>query len=118
MIARVAYAALALAFAGAALAAPHGDEHSTTYSQCNGGQVQCCNSVQESNALDAPLKGVLGVLNVDITQLTGQVGVTCTGVNVIGLGGSTSCSNQQVCCNNNNFNGVVALGCTPINASL
>ncbi|TFK28605.1 hydrophobin-315 [Coprinopsis marcescibilis] len=118
MIARVASAIFALALVGAASAAPHGSESSTTYSQCNGGEVQCCNTVQESNSLSAPLKSLLSVLEIDITQLTGQVGASCTGVNVIGLGASPSCSNQQVCCNNNNFNGVVALGCTPINVSL
>ncbi|EAU86723.2 hypothetical protein CC1G_06484 [Coprinopsis cinerea okayama7 len=86
--------------------------------QCNGGQVQCCNKVQDSKSLDAGVKGLLGVLNIDLSQLTGQVGVTCTAVNVVGVGGGSHCSNQAVCCNNNNFNGVVALGCTPINVSV
>ncbi|TFK17393.1 fungal hydrophobin, partial [Coprinopsis marcescibilis] len=98
------------------VAAPGGPS-STEFSQCNGGQVQCCNSVQQADNLSAPIAGLLGVLGVKVAQLTGQVGVTCTGVNVIGLGASPSCSNQQVCCNNNSFNGVVALGCTPINIS-
>ncbi|KAF8204671.1 hydrophobin-251 [Pholiota molesta] len=30
----------------------------------------------------------------------------------------TSCSAQPVCCTNDSFNGVVALGCTPININL
>ncbi|TFK22686.1 fungal hydrophobin [Coprinopsis marcescibilis] len=116
MFARATAVLAAFTLFTAALAAPGGNTE-TEFEQCNGGKVQCCNSVQEANSLSAPMKALLGVLKVDVTQLTGQVGVTCTGVNVIGLGGP-SCSNQQVCCNNNNFNGVVALGCTPINLAL
>ncbi|TFK22675.1 fungal hydrophobin [Coprinopsis marcescibilis] len=117
MIARVASALFALALAGSAIAAPT-DTTTTNFSQCNGGEVQCCNSVQNSNKLSLPMHGLLGVLGVDVSQLSGLVGASCTGVNAIGLGGGASCSNQQVCCNNNSFNGVVALGCTPINISL
>ncbi|TFK26325.1 fungal hydrophobin [Coprinopsis marcescibilis] len=116
MIARVASTLFALALVAVAAAAPQG---STEYEfeQCEGGYVRCCDAVEDSASLSSPTHALLGVLNVDVTQLTGQVGIACTGVNVIGLGASPSCSNQQVCCNNNNFNGVVALGCTPINVS-
>ncbi|TFK22067.1 hypothetical protein FA15DRAFT_596806, partial [Coprinopsis marcescibilis] len=86
--------------------------------QCNGGEVLCCNALESADNLSAPVRGFLSVLEIDATQFTGQVGVTCTGVNVIGAGASPSCSTQQVCCNSNNYNGVVALGCTPINASV
>ncbi|KAF5329570.1 hypothetical protein D9619_009343 [Psilocybe cf. subviscida] len=80
--------------------------------QCNTGSLQCCNSVQAANS--ASIAGLLGLLGIVVSTLTGQVGVTCSPITAIGLGGS-SCSAQPVCCTNNTFNGVVALGCTPIN---
>jgi hypothetical protein len=45
------------------------------------------------------------------------VGFTCSPINTLGLG-SHSCSSQTVCCENNNFKGVVAVGCSPININL
>ncbi|KAK7438442.1 hypothetical protein VKT23_018054 [Stygiomarasmius scandens] len=83
--------------------------------QCNTGPVQCCNSVQSSNTPSvAKLLGTLGavVQGVDV-----PIGLTCTPVSVIGVGGN-SCSTQPVCCENNNFNGVIAVGCTPVNVNL
>ncbi|KAF9005207.1 fungal hydrophobin-domain-containing protein [Cyathus striatus] len=97
------------ALAVAAIAAP------APTSQCNTGSLQCCNSVQNSS--DAGIAGLLGLLGVALQGLTGQVGVTCSPIDVIGLGGN-SCTAQPVCCTNNNFNGVVALGCSPINVGL
>ncbi|KAJ3524072.1 hypothetical protein NMY22_g11165 [Coprinellus aureogranulatus] len=84
-------------------------------SQCNTGPIQCCNSVQAANTpAVATLLGLLGVVVQDVTAL---VGVTCSPLSVIGVGGN-SCSAQPVCCTNNSFNGVVAIGCTPININL
>ncbi|THV06628.1 fungal hydrophobin [Dendrothele bispora CBS 962.96] len=83
--------------------------------QCNTGPVQCCNSVQSANS--PAVAGLLGLLGVVVQDITAQVGVTCSPISVIGVAGN-SCSAQPVCCENNNFNGVVALGCTPINLNL
>ncbi|ESK95428.1 hydrophobin [Moniliophthora roreri MCA 2997] len=82
---------------------------------CNTGPVQCCNSVQAANSPAAA--GLLGLLGVVVQDVTAQVGLTCSPITVLGLGGN-SCSAQTVCCENNNFNGIVALGCTPINIGL
>ncbi|THU98549.1 fungal hydrophobin [Dendrothele bispora CBS 962.96] len=84
-------------------------------SQCNTGPIQCCNSVQSasSNAVGL-LLGLLGVVLGDANVL---VGVTCSPISVIGVGGN-SCTAQPVCCENNNFNGIIAIGCTPINLGL
>ncbi|ESK89606.1 hydrophobin [Moniliophthora roreri MCA 2997] len=84
-------------------------------SECSTGPVHCCNSVQAANSPTAA--GLLGLLGIAIQSVTGQVGVTCSPISALGLGGN-SCSAQTVCCENNNFNGIVALGCTPINVSL
>ncbi|KAF5348041.1 hypothetical protein D9758_010072 [Tetrapyrgos nigripes] len=83
--------------------------------QCNTGSLQCCQSVQSADSSTA--SSLLGLLGVVIGEVTAQVGITCTPISVIGVGGN-SCTAQPVCCTNNSFNGVVALGCTPINLSL
>ncbi|KIY49470.1 fungal hydrophobin [Fistulina hepatica ATCC 64428] len=81
---------------------------------CSSGPVQCCNSVQDASSPAASsLLGLLGVIvGADV-----PIGLTCNPITVIGAGG-TSCNAQTVCCDNNNFNGVVAIGCTPINLNL
>ncbi|ESK81797.1 hydrophobin [Moniliophthora roreri MCA 2997] len=54
---------------------------------------------------------------VVVQDLNIPIGVQCNPISVIGVGGN-SCTQQPVCCDNNNFNGVVAIGCTPINVNL
>ncbi|KAK0436415.1 fungal hydrophobin [Armillaria borealis] len=84
-------------------------------SSCSSSNLQCCNSLQSSssNAVSA-LLGLLGVVLNDVTAL---VGITCTPITIVGVG-STSCNEQTVCCQNNTFNGIIAIGCVPINISL
>ncbi|SJL14487.1 related to Fruiting body protein SC1 [Armillaria ostoyae] len=84
---------------------------------CATGSAQCCESTQSPTDLTAPVSTLLGLLGVVVGQLTGNVGVSCTPITVLGLGG-TQCSNQVVCCDGNNFNGLVSLGCTPLNVGL
>ncbi|KAF9261022.1 fungal hydrophobin [Marasmius fiardii PR-910] len=75
--------------------------------------VQCCNSLQ--NADDSSLTETFALLGINVQDVTGQVGVTCTPISVIGAGINT-CKGQTACCENNGFNGVVALGCTNVAA--
>nr|CAA76494.1 hydrophobin [Pleurotus ostreatus] len=82
---------------------------------CTTGSLQCCNSVQ---AASNPVVGLLaGLLGIVLGPITGQVGLTCSPITVIGVGG-TSCSAQTVCCNGNSFNGLIVVGCSPVNISL
>ncbi|KAF5384258.1 hypothetical protein D9615_003437 [Tricholomella constricta] len=82
--------------------------------QCSTGPVQCCNSLTtSSNPIASTLIGLLGV----VVGPNVAVGLTCSPLSVIGIGGN-SCSQQTVCCRNNNFNGLIAIGCTPININL
>ncbi|TFK37336.1 hydrophobin [Crucibulum laeve] len=81
------------------------------------GDLQCCNSTQDSQNLSSTVLGLCGLLGIDVSSLTALVGVTCSPITAIGVGGN-SCNSQAVCCSNNTFNGVVAIGCTPVNISL
>jgi len=89
----------------------------TASAQCNVGSQQCCSSVQSASSPSTALLSLLTLLGIDVGSLTGQVGVTCSPITVIGASG-TSCTAQPVCCTDNSFNGLVALGCTPINLNL
>ncbi|KAF8889941.1 hydrophobin, partial [Infundibulicybe gibba] len=84
-------------------------------SQCNTGSIQCCNSVESVN--DSIVGVLLALLGIDIDGIDVLVGLTCSPLSILGIGGN-SCSAQPVCCQNNNFNGIVAIGCTPINVNL
>ncbi|KJA19437.1 hypothetical protein HYPSUDRAFT_95468, partial [Hypholoma sublateritium FD-334 SS-4] len=98
-----------------ALAAFAAAGSASSSSQCDTGSLQCCNSVQQGNAPAAA--ALLGVLGIVLQDVTAQVGLTCSPVTAVGVAGN-SCTQQAVCCTNNSFNGVVALGCTPVNANL
>ncbi|KAF8649119.1 hypothetical protein AX16_006000 [Volvariella volvacea WC 439] len=84
-------------------------------SQCNTGDLQCCNSLQDANSGLVGL--LLGLLGIILPPLDILVGITCSPLSIIGVGGN-SCSAQPVCCQNNEFNGIIAIGCTPININL
>ncbi|KAF8898036.1 hydrophobin [Gymnopilus junonius] len=83
--------------------------------QCTTGSLQCCDST--SSSTDPGIASLLSLLGINVQDISALVGVTCSPITVVGAGG-TSCSEQPVCCTNNSFKGVVALGCTPININL
>ncbi|KIM39525.1 hypothetical protein M413DRAFT_46411, partial [Hebeloma cylindrosporum] len=83
--------------------------------QCNTGTTYCCNSAVAPT--DPTASKLLGLLGVVVGSVTGLVGLTCSPIDVIGIGGS-SCTAQPVCCTGNNFNGVVVIGCSPITINL
>ncbi|KAF6756239.1 hydrophobin-315 [Ephemerocybe angulata] len=108
----------ALALASVAVAVPTGGPilpPPIPASQCNTGPVQCCNSVQD--AKDPSLTSIFALLGLNVGDITGLVGATCSPISVIGVPGN-SCSAQPVCCTNNTFNGIIAIGCTPVNINL
>ncbi|KZT67522.1 hydrophobin [Daedalea quercina L-15889] len=95
-----------LALSGAALAVPHS---SRSAGQCNTGPIMCCNSVTPASNVDAPTSALLNSLNIVVTDILNNVGTGC-----LPLDGGDSCGSAPVCCENNNFNGLVNLGCSPV----
>ncbi|KAF8888264.1 fungal hydrophobin [Infundibulicybe gibba] len=93
--------------------------HAALGQQCNTGNLLCCNSAEDSNNPSAGTANLLGLLGIPLASVanTGLIGITCSPISIIGLG-SGSCAAQPLCCQNNSFNGVIALGCHPINLGL
>ncbi|KAF8068959.1 hydrophobin [Lyophyllum atratum] len=90
-------------------------EDSEEEGQCNTGGNACCNSVQNADSENVSLLAAL--LGLNLSGVTGQVGVNCSPLSPVGLGGN-SCTQQPVCCSGNEFNGLIVIGCTPINVNL
>ncbi|KAL0948091.1 hypothetical protein HGRIS_010712 [Hohenbuehelia grisea] len=110
---------LALPLLSAAAAVPEGGivaARQASGGQCNTGPVLCCNSVQNATAASvvstANMLGAASLLG-SLGSALGLVGLTCNPINIIGAGG-TSCGAQPVCCSNNQFNGLLVFGCSPI----
>ncbi|PBK89662.1 fungal hydrophobin [Armillaria gallica] len=83
---------------------------------CDTGPVQCCNSVQKASS--GPASALLASLGAVVSgDVDVYAGLKCVPVSVFGAGG-ISCSSQAVCCENNTFNGLIAIGCTPFNVGL
>ncbi|KAK0476863.1 hydrophobin 2 [Armillaria novae-zelandiae] len=80
-----------------------------TGGKCNSGSLQCCNPAAR------PVQSALGVLNIPIGTITADVGLTCDPITVRRSGDHAVCLTSLLAADNNNYNGVVALGCTPVN---
>ncbi|KAJ3517675.1 hypothetical protein NLJ89_g351 [Agrocybe chaxingu] len=78
---------------------------------------QCLgNSLHQKESKEANILAAL--VGVAIDSVGAYVGAQCSPITVIGLSSGASCGSQPVCCSNNSFNGVVAIGCSPINVNL
>ncbi|KAF8905913.1 hydrophobin, partial [Mucidula mucida] len=84
-------------------------------SQCNTGDLQCCNALERA---DSSVVGVLlGLLGVVIQGVEALVGITCSPINILGIG-QNECQSHPVCCQNNNVGGLISIGCIPITITL
>ncbi|KAI0777707.1 fungal hydrophobin-domain-containing protein [Trametes elegans] len=99
------YFVLSLSLLAAAMPAPGGGDAG---SNCSTGNLQCCNSVVESNSDSANL--LLGLLGIVLGDLTGLIGLNCSPLSVIGIGTGNACSSNAVCCTNNNVGGLLSVG--------
>ncbi|KAI0640063.1 hydrophobin [Trametes polyzona] len=81
--------------------------------KCNTGTLQCCDNIQNANS--AGVQGILGILNIPVQNVNGQVGVNCNPITVIGALQGTSCKNQPACCDANQLGGILSTGCVPVN---
>ncbi|THU89766.1 fungal hydrophobin [Dendrothele bispora CBS 962.96] len=87
-----------------------------TNGQCSTGTLSCCSSVQSTQS--NPLLGLLlGLLGIVLGPINAEVGINCSPISVIGVGGN-SCTAQPACCQDNNFNGLITVGCSPISIAL
>ncbi|THH13558.1 hypothetical protein EW146_g6668 [Bondarzewia mesenterica] len=111
MFARIAsLSVLALALVASASPSPK-----SSTSQCDAGTLQCCQTVGKSN--DPSIAKELGLLGVVVQGVAVPIGISCTPITVIGVGSGANCAQQPACCTGEQ-DGLVTLGCTPINAGL
>ncbi|KAI9570832.1 hydrophobin 2 [Boletus coccyginus] len=85
-------------------------------SQCNTGSMQCCAMTQTSTP--TTLNYFSSLLGIALPSIDGLLGLSCSPITAIGTGTGASCTQQPVCCTGNNFNGLINLGCSPINLNL
>ncbi|OBZ77314.1 Fruiting body protein SC3 [Grifola frondosa] len=77
---------------------------------CNVGSLQCCDSVESADSPEAI--GLLGLLGIVVDGLDVLLGLNCSPLSIIGIGGG-SCDANPVCCENNNVGGLISIGCIP-----
>ncbi|KAI0363806.1 fungal hydrophobin [Pilatotrama ljubarskyi] len=78
---------------------------------CSTGQLQCCQSIESANS--ATVVPILHALGVVLQDLNVPVGLSCSGITGVGVGGSDGCSANAVCCDDNSFGGLISIGCLP-----
>ncbi|KAG1732721.1 hydrophobin [Suillus lakei] len=79
-----------------------------TSSQCDTGNIQCCLQTQT----------VSFVRCLSTSIFLGHVGLGCSPITVVGAGTGAACSQQPLCCSDNQYEGLINIGCTPINIYL
>ncbi|KAH7912641.1 fungal hydrophobin [Hygrophoropsis aurantiaca] len=84
--------------------------------QCNTGSASCCDSTQ--SAEDFSKTDLADSLGLSTGDVTGLVGLDCTPISVIGVGSGCKANQEPVCCTDNTFDGLVNMGCSPVNVNL
>ncbi|KAK7041463.1 hypothetical protein VNI00_009330 [Paramarasmius palmivorus] len=80
-------------------------------SQCTTGPVQCCGASETAGEPNA--SRLLYELGIVVESLDVLVGITCSPISAIGAE-STACFAEPLCCESNDFGGLVSVGCVPI----
>ncbi|KAI0628322.1 fungal hydrophobin-domain-containing protein [Trametes polyzona] len=96
----------------ATTASPNGFGGGGGAGSCSSGALQCCQSVDSANS--AAVAPILSALGIVLQDLNVPVGLTCSPISVVGVGGSDACSANAVCCQDNSFGGLISIGCLPV----
>ncbi|KAI0930637.1 hypothetical protein AcV5_007300 [Taiwanofungus camphoratus] len=102
---------LALTFALSALATPGGSDGGSNPSQCDSGTILCCDNVAPASC--DTVKPMLSALKIQVDDDSTPIGTGCGSGGLLGIGGGSSCTNTPVCCQDNYF-GLIGIGCTSI----
>ncbi|KAG1738123.1 hydrophobin [Suillus paluster] len=86
-----------------------------TSGQCNTGSITCCESKTSTSNYNSAAE-LLGLVPV-AANVAADVGLVCSPVTVVGTGAGCEANQEPLCCTDNKYNGLVNLGCTPINVS-
>ncbi|KAF9467662.1 fungal hydrophobin-domain-containing protein [Collybia nuda] len=111
----VALVTLAAATATTTIAVPAPGPTPLPASQCGTGNLHCCNALERAD--DSVVGLLLGLLGVVIQGVEALVGINCSPIDILGIG-QNECHDQPVCCQNNDFEGLIVIGCVPININL
>ncbi|KDQ34021.1 putative class I hydrophobin superfamily [Pleurotus ostreatus PC15] len=87
----------------------------TPASSCSTSSLACFQN--SGTAKDAGIASLIATLGIDVGDIDGLIGATCSPITSIGAG-DASCSAKALCCDNNTFKGVAASGCVPVDLSL
>ncbi|KAH0831232.1 hydrophobin [Lanmaoa asiatica] len=96
-------------------AARRGSPSGTPGGSCNTGSIQCCTQHGYTGSSD-PVDSLVGALGINVGAGV-LAGLNCSPLSVVGVGGN-SCAQQPVCCSDNTYNGIINIGCSPININL
>ncbi|KAG1738126.1 hydrophobin [Suillus paluster] len=84
--------------------------------QCNTGNIQCCKSSDSISSYNA-IAEILGLVPI-VSDISGLVGLNCSPLSIIGLGSGCEANQEPLCCSDNKYNGLINIGCSPINLGL
>ncbi|KIY45479.1 fungal hydrophobin [Fistulina hepatica ATCC 64428] len=115
VVALLAVAAAAGATTTCTLTSPGSTATSIPPSDCAVSNTQCCDTITTTS--DPAVNVLLGLLGIVVNLVDVVVGLTCTPISILS-GGNNGCSGEVVCCEDDNFNGLIDIGCTPINVNL
>ncbi|KAG6329816.1 hypothetical protein ID866_9272 [Astraeus odoratus] len=90
---------IALAVLATAVPSP-ADEKYEESSSCDTGIAMCCDEVQPVEDAQA-IGSLLGILEIPIELLDGDIGLDCVPLDIIGLLNPINCNQQPLCCENN-----------------
>ncbi|KAG0703557.1 hydrophobin, partial [Suillus ampliporus] len=79
--------------------------------QCQTGKIQCCESSSSVRDKYNAAHKIIDLVPIDV-DVTGEVGLNCSLVAVIGTGSDCAANQEPLCSSNNKWNGLVNVGCS------